>query len=321
MPTTPRTITLGGLSSDDRATEDLALPVVTGTEIAARTLDALQDAIQRRTGIVLIGDKGAGKTEATRQACEAFDAAERVRQTLDASYRRRRLLRLPTLVTSRYREVLTELLKQATGTVTPQRVNGTQLSDDTLLARLSTHLFERNVVALIIDHAEDCSAEALQVLRDVMTNAADRDERRAHAEGVIAAGVGMLLVGTSELQAQIVASGEYGHRWARSVEVEGVQPEEVSAIYTTWFPQFAAVIARHGTPWWEATIDAVVSQGQVVAMRSLSYHARRYFAYIVESTDGPMTRERAPLDRDLFMHAAQEIVWQRTTTTGSQGRA
>jgi hypothetical protein len=314
-----RTITLGGLSATDMLAEDLVLPLLTGTLTVDCAMDALHDAVSRRVGIGLIGAKGAGKTEAVRLVCHEFEAAERARQALDSAHRRRRLLRLPTLVTPKYRDILTELLKQITGTETRLRVHGSPLSDDTLLARFCAHLFDRNVVAVVVDQAEACGPEALRALRDVMTVAADLDERRKGVDGVIASGVGVLLVGTPALCATLAASDERGHRWARMVEVHGVLPADVADIYLHWFPAFGTeVLRRGGRSWWEATLEGHVSHGQIVAMRSLAHHALRYWQHLVADREQAMTRETAPLDVDLFTFAATETDWQRSTATVSR---
>jgi hypothetical protein len=310
----PRTVTLGGLSQSDTRAEDLVLPLMTGTTTVSIIMDGLHDAISRRTGIAIVGPKGAGKTEALRLAAHEFEAAERQRQDLDDGYRRRRVLRLPTLVSPRYRDVLVELYKAMTGTELRLRVQGTQLTDDTMLARLAAQAFDRNIVAILVDQAEAMSTDAFRAFRDLMTVAADLDERRKGVNGVIAAGIGVLLVGTPAVRAMIAGTEERGHRWARVAELHGVWPEDVSGIYCGWFPQFAADIAkRGGTAWWERQLDALVSHGQIVAMRSITDHARRYWQHVLANSKSDITRESAPLDIDLFTYAANEIEWDRYT--------
>lgn len=308
-----RTLTIGGIPQHDNLGASLVLPLLRGTETVQLVFDALHDAVSRRTGVVVVGEKGTGKSEATRLAVREFEGAERQRQEMDAGYRRRRLLKLPSLVTPKYRDVLFELLKQISGSETRPRVNGVPVSEDALLMRCCTLLFERNVVALLIDQAESCSADALRVLRDLMTYASEMDERRKSVDGVIAAGVGVVIVGTPPLRAVIATNEEMGHRWARVVEVDGVLPEDVGLIYTTWFPGFAAEIARRGEPWWESAIDGIVSKGQLIAIRSITLHMQRYWQHVLSTHPEVLTRELAPLDYDLFRFAADEVVWQRST--------
>ncbi|MCA2991622.1 ATP-binding protein [Gemmatimonas sp.] len=310
----PRTVTIGGLLPTDTHAEDLVLPLMTGTTTVSIIMDGLHDAVSRRTGVAIVGPKGAGKTEALRLAAHEFEAAERQRQELHDGYRRRRVLRLPSLVSPRYRDVLVELYKALTGTEMRLRMHGSQLTDDTLLARLAAQAFDHNYVAILVDQAEAMSPEALRAFRDLMTVASDLDERRKGVDGVIAAGVGVLLVGTPAVRAMINETEERAHRWSRVAELHGVWPEDISAIYRAWFPRFTADIARQGgDAWWERQLEALVSHGQIVAMRSITEHARRYWQHLMFKAEGDITRETAPLDLDLFSYAASETLWDRYT--------
>lgn len=309
-----RTVTIGGLPTHDDRAGKLVLPLLRGTEVVEVVTDALSDAVSRRTGIVVVGEKGVGKTEAARLAERGFEEGERQRQALDAGYRRRRVLKLPALVTPKYRDVQFELHKQIAGTEARPRVSGAPVSEDTMHQRLCTLCFDQNVAALIVDQAEGSSREALRVLRDFMTFAAELDERRTKVDGVFAAGVGVLLVGAPGLRAMIATDEEKGHRWARVAEVHAVAPEEVGAVYRAWMPRFEEEIARRGAAWWESELDGLVSKGQAVAIRSLWHHVSRYWDHVVANYPAVHAPQDAPLDYGLFRFAADETDWQRSTT-------
>lgn len=306
-----RQITLGGLDPLDNLAGGLELPTISTLPAMAAVAEALDDAVTRRTGVLVVGEKGVGKSYALRRVVADFEQAERDRQDVDDGYQRRRLLPVHGLYSPRYRDALLYLLRLVTGEDVRPRVHGAPVTEDALIERLYLHSLDDNVVALVVDEAERLSPAALMLLRDVMAKAVAHDPSQAVTTDSRALGLGVVLVGATPARAMVAATVEQGHRWARTITVDAVQPEAVGAIYEAWFPGFRGEIARRPAAWWQSVVDGHVTLGQSVAVRSLDHHARLYWRYVLRTLDGITARDEVPLDMDLFKYAAEQTPWQR----------
>lgn len=273
----PRQLTLGNLSPDVRAAEELELPFLDGPDAVSVLTDALDLCAVHRRGMGVDGPKGSGKSEGRADAVRAFEEAEAEKLAADASYEPRRILcmtapratvagsaaggdggltaagrvrsatagRLPS-----YRGVLLALLAALYGAPPNDRVRGRRKTDHELIADAVETAAALNVAVVVVDDAERLGPDGFTAFRDFMADAAEADGRRQalgrvgglgdSVRGLRAAGVGVLLIGTPEIKSRLERTDEAGQRWAGCVSVSALAPGDLPAVYRAAFPAFAA---------------------------------------------------------------------------------
>jgi type II secretory pathway predicted ATPase ExeA len=312
-------IEVGGF--DDEAqhrAESLRLPALPELSVTARVRDAFDTAAATRRGVVIIGPKGAGKTAAVTQILREFTDLEHSKWLSDRKYVRQRVLRVRGLRAKTYREGIIALFKALTGSAVNTRARGRSKTDDELLDEFVFTLMQHRTAVLIVDEAEYVSATMFELLRDIMSEAADRDPRAgdAFAEGYAAAGVGILLSGTPLVSIRVARHAELRERWARTIEVNYVPASEVPNVFVFWFPAFAVHVKAAGKEAWEAFIDTKVTGGKPISLRLLDTHARFYFRRVTRRTEATYDREHVPFIEQHFLLALQEAQCQTISPSG-----
>lgn len=307
-------ITLGKYNAQQvTATEDLAIPAL--DDVAplrsnyARAHSAMMRAVQHRTGVLVVGPKGVGKTTAVDRALRQHrDEEQQLASALPGEYRERRVLHVHGLNSRTGRELLMSMLK----VVSPglrDRALGMRKTDDDLRAELVTALLNKSYALIVCDEAEYLSDRAIDQLRKIMADAAERDTRRvvvdAGQEAYRAAGIGVLLVGTAAVLDVVRRDPDAGHRWSEVVEMEDLAPDVLSACYLAVFPGFRAHVDDVGNAPWTAFCEQHVSVGRRRTVDSVVMHARRYYEEFLASelAGGRIVpRDHVTFHRQLFLY-------------------
>lgn len=318
----PQHITLGLVDAEQSlAVEQFSIPALDGLSAIMPGLDlachALREAADHRTGILLLGPKGAGKTTAIDRARRMLQEEE---QTLLArmpeTYRPRQFLYLHGLSAKTPRELLVALLKEVSPGLR-ERQHGSRKSDDLIRAELVAGLLNKHYAVLILDEAEYLAEHCLDMLRKIMADAAAKDPRRVvesvAGEAYRAAGVGIVLVGTPKLGDAVRMNTDAGLRWSGCHLLPLLEPTGIGAVYRAIFPRFAAHIATVGEPAWDEFMATHVARGRALPIGVLAMHARRYFTLLSDASLGSAeeirTREATPFLREVFLMALSQTEW------------
>lgn len=320
-------ITIGLVDAEQSlAVEQFAIPALDSLGALLPGLDlachALREAADHRTGILLLGPKGAGKTTAIDRARRLLQEEE---QTLLArmpeTYRPRQFLYLHGLAAKTPRELLVALLKEVSPGLR-ERQHGSRKSDDLLRAELVAGLLNKHYAVIILDEAEYLPEHGLDMLRKIMADAATKDPRRlvtsAEGEAYRAAGVGIVLVGTPKLGDSVRQNTDAGLRWSGCHVLPLLEPTGIGAVYRAIFPRFAEHVAQVGERPWEEFVTTHVARGRALPIGVLAMHARRYFTLISDASLGTpeeiRTREATPFVREVFLLSLSQTEWPQELT-------
>lgn len=293
----------------------LSLPAV------ATMQDALAQAAVERKGVVAVGDKGVGKSVALRCAVMEFDEAERKLAAQNSSYHRRRVFTIRTIRGPRYRDLLTTLYYEVADSEWHDRVRGQRKTDDTLRDELLTALEESGAVVIVIDEAETLSADNITAVRDLLADGQARALERHRGDGLIAAGVGVLLVGVdANLTARLRATDEVGQRFVRCHEVVPLSARLACEVYEAYLPACAALARSVGTRRWRQIIKALTER-HPVPVRAIENHVRRYVHLAAERaaqrTGAPVSVASIAFIPELFVATWAEAGWLSPATATS----
>lgn len=308
-------IRLGGFDDDDmHAAEDLALPLIPELSAIARVRDALDHVATVRRGVVVAGPKGVGKTMAVRRAVQEFMDRERKKKALSESYQPRRVLMLRGIRARTYRDALIAILHEIVGASFCIKAHGRRKTDDELRSELILHALNQRLLTFVLDDAESFAPVVYELLRDIISDAEERDTSRyltnAEGDGVFrASGIGMLLVGTLEVARKIRLGDEAHQRWVGTVEIGLCPAEQVGDVYLRWLPGFSAHVHSVTAAVWSGFITEHVTRKQGVYMRLLENHTRLYFRRMVRNTAETLTRVSCPFREQLFLLTLQEARW------------
>lgn len=318
----PRHITIGLVDADQSlAVDRFRIPaldhlgdLLPGLSLACH---AVREAADYRTGILVLGPKGAGKTIAIQRAVRVLEAEEHVLfDRMPETYRPRQFLYEHGLAPKTPRELLLFLLKQVSPGLR-ERQHGTRKSDDVLRGDLVAALLNKQYAVLIFDEAEYLADHAIDTLRKLMADAAAADTRRTtvtkDGEEYAAAGIGVVLVGTDKLSDAVRRSPDAGLRWSGCHQLPLLAPSDVAAVYPAIFPGFHEFISRVGDTVWREFIESNVARGRMMPIGVAAMHARRYFGLVSDASLGTKeeirTREATPFVRETFLMALTMTEW------------
>jgi hypothetical protein len=312
----PVSITLGKFNIEHvTASEDLTIPVLDGVpsmqQITVQMQQALSRALQLKTGILVIGPKGVGKSTALDRAFRSHrDGEHQLMAKLPGEYRERRVLRAHGLNSKTGRELLISLLKEVSPGLRDRSL-GMRKSDDDLRAELVSALLNKHYAAVVFDEAEYLNDRAVDQLRKLMADAAERDARRVVVENgreeYRAAGIGVLLVGTKAALDVVRRDADAGHRWSEVVELETLAPDAVGDCYLEIFPAFRAHAEEIGLGAWREFCANHVAVGRRLTVDRIVLHTRRYYDTYLSSDLADalpsIAREHVPFNRVLFLYS------------------
>jgi len=311
----PVQLTLGTHNVDHvTAAEELRIPALDAVHamgaVLASTQDALNKALQLKTGILLIGPKWSGKSTAVGRAIRLLrDEEERLLAAMPEAYRVRRVLTTHGLQSKTAREFLLALLQKVSPGLRDRHL-GMRKDDDTLRHELVSALLNKNYGVIVCDEAEYLNDRAVDQLRKIMADATERDDRRVvvgpDGESYKAAGVGVLLVGTSKLLDVVRGDADNGHRWSEAIHVDTLPPNAIGTCYQAIFPAFGHHITSIGVDEWATFCANHVALGRKVPVGKIVLHARRYFSAFLSSeladAQANVARETVPFNRALFLY-------------------
>ena len=305
---------------DGASIDDLALPMLSGLGALAACRQGLDMAVATRRGILVLGEKGTGKSVGLNEACGWFRSIERQKHEDDDTYRVRRILRCGGLRMMNYRGVAIHLCGLLARDYN-DRNRGRRKQEAQIRAEFVQLCLKKRYTVLTIDDAENCSAEALLLLRDLMADAEAADPKRYATPGATApGGIGILIVGTDAIERQLLNSPEAGQRWAKLIRVENTSPEDVPRVYRTWLPGFAAHIAERGEDAWVNYITSTVCRGGEVVLRTLDNHVRAYLLEMLRTYPEIRTLAEVPFDREVFEGTLHEALWGERSALPSERR-
>lgn len=303
-------LTVGGIDEATYLLDQLTLPVLDDVDAVGWIADCLTQAATERKGVVAIGEKGAGKTVALRRAIDRFMEAERIKESADAKYRRRRVLLVRSLRARNRRDTLVAIWHESLGTAPNVKVRGRAKTDDEITNELVEELLHQRVCVLAVDEAETLSDHALQAIRDLMSVAEDRCSERFSGDSYRAAGIGVLLVADWKLEPRLTASDESGQRWVRIQPVSTVPAADIADIYRRMLRAIDAHAEDIRDAAWQRFIRRHVTRGQSFPIRFVENHVRAYIRRIA-AFEPVANLEDLVWDEEIFRMTLEETVRPR----------
>ena len=298
----------------------LALPLIPDfVDATAYAMDALEQAVASRQGVVLIGPGDCGKSTAMTQAIRAFEDAEARVSKESSDYEDRRIVHVHGLRADKELDVIVALYVAAFETAPILKTAGRRKTVDEVLRELTTRLRDERVAALVLDDAQDIAAPALHLIERLMAHAVDREAGRlgaataTAADGTVApAGVGVVLVGTARLEHAIRYGEEAGNAWKTIQHVHALPAESVPDALCRLLPAWAAGAAALGATAWADFVATHITLGRPVPIGSLDMMARLYVRRLATAAlDEGVTwtsLAEVPWDRDMLCYVRQEVL-------------
>jgi len=303
------TMELGGLSNAQHVVEELALPLLPHLGAVTACWKALDTCAASRTGVTVVGPKGAGKSVGIQHACELFAQMERELRRRHEAYRVRKVLRFGEIRCRSDREVALLLARRLDPRYS-ERANGQKKTVAQIRADIVSMCLRQQYAVIVVDEAETFADEALQFLRDLLRDARDAAPETGQAgTGPVPHGLGILLVGDDTFDPRGRLGREAGERWRQVIEVRSPEVGHVIEVLGTWFPGFAPHVERVGEVAWANHLASVIGRGRPISFRFVENVARLYAHYMVRSDPSIGDRTAIPFNRHLFELAAEECSW------------
>jgi hypothetical protein len=292
----------------------------------ALAMNALRDALDHRTGVLLLGPKWSGKTAGLQRAMAELDDEARALAAQLAGYQRRRFLYLHGVRPKHGRDLFQVILRQL-APAQADRLARTRRSEDAWRADVLAMLRTRGITLLVLDEAEYLEDAALDALRSLMADAEAAEAQRVVQIGgqdaYRAAGLGVVLSGAPGLLTAMTRSPDHGLRWSKRYTVPLVPAAAVWRVYAAIFPRLGAQLTPATTTKFATWIEHHIALGRAMPLGVITMHARRYFTAMVEATcdDGApiRTREATPFNQATFLAVARDLEWFATRGTPTAG--
>lgn len=306
---------IGNLDAAQHFAEELALPIIESLGAIARVREAVDVAATHRKGVVVSGPKGSGKGVAIERAIDWFRECERAKHREDATYRRRRILRVgESLRGTKYRETGV-LLCRALDRGYSDRVRRSLKDSNEIRNDFVQLCLRGHFSVIVLDEAERCTDDVLLFLRDFLTDAELQDTARGRVAGAkTASGIGVVVVGTEAIHARVLQSNEAGERWVQAIKVPGLDLEGVERALEAWFPAFAPHIESIGRENWRTYLASALLRGESVSFRTLENLARAYALVLARHKVPVSQREIVPFHQECFELALSKVTWAQSGT-------
>lgn len=292
----------------NRLLAGLPLPVLREYVPAMQSVpDCLALAVDNAKGVALVGGQGVGKTLALRVFVRQFEREQRASRVRQGA--RRRIVIIPKLEAATRRKVFIAVYRAAFDVEPPLRVHGERLDDDKLRNLLVVRLSEESIAALVFEDAQSFSPEVLQAIRDIMAVAQDFATERVkdtpEGEEVQAKGVGILLVGTHDLEINLKQMAD--RHWLVTVPVGGVAHEHLPTVFGALMPAFAAAAKEMGEVRWSRFLKVKVSGGVPVPISHVEDIVRVYVMRTLAEQPHLTYLRQIPWDQELFEQVVAEL--------------
>ena len=299
----PRVLTVGNIHRASTLLDRITFPVLDLIEAIGCVTQALRDAVQNRTGVLVTGPTGAGKSIALEQAYHEFGAAEIAKRRNDATHRVRSVVKLGPIAPETRSELIRELYRREFGAL-PGRVS--RDGDSALLDQVIEAWAERNVAAVCFDEAEAMSTKALGVCRDIISISASH-AGKVDANRFKAAGIGVVLLGTSNLSDRLRRTRDYGERWTTHLEIGGLPDAVLPEVYRAYLPAFDTEAQARGAQAWTELIAGIAPLVHGSGRR-LENHVRAYISTYLDNTDRLISEvEEIGFDETIFQYAIESL--------------
>lgn len=312
-----QTIQIGGLDASSHRLRDVALPLLDDLRIVGRMNDAMMAADSQRRIVAVVARKGNGKTMALQQALKSFRESERTKKDQAAEYEKRDAIRVMSPRDDDPLDVIGAIWKAALGFDMDRMKRGRKRSYEEVRGELVQTLLNQNISVLAFDEAEKLSLEALDVIRDVVSDAeTESQDRYGGQRGEYqAAGIGVVLSGTWRLKQRLEVWEEARQRTLQVHEVPSLPPEEASRVYRAYLPAFDEAAQDEDVEWKQLIRSHVAAAGRVT-LREIENHTRTYIRRMFLNNPEMTHREEVPWNEDLFLASLQELAFRPSGTDG-----
>lgn len=286
-----------------------AMPVLSdGTEAMYWAPDVLEHAVATRKIVGFIGEKGTGKTVAFDLAVPRHEEAERFKRLRDDRYEPERVAIVQCPEDASYRQIVVAIHLAALGGPPIERARGRVKCDDILIIETVDRLRDEHVAVVIMEEAELLTDDGLNAIRKISSVAEARAPKRYDAEGnKLAVGVGIVLVGTFDLDVAIGAWNEDGQRTGRVRYLGGIPAEGVPDFYRRVLPAFDAGALAMGKTAWSALVRREVTHGFAMPARFIETHVRGYVRRVADQHPEIHAAKDLPFDLAQFSFTVQEL--------------
>jgi hypothetical protein len=317
----PTTVSIGRFNAaSTHLARNLGVPVLPdATDAIQWAPDLLEQAVSERKIVAMVGEKGTGKSVAADRAVARHDAAEQLKRRLDERYPTVRTVTVLCPRGADARAIIVEVYRAAFDASPLERAKGVRKTDQDLLAETVVRLLDECVGVLVIDEAELLLDEGMDALRDINAKSERTAVERYDGNGdKLAAGVGILLVGTYDVEVALGSSLEDGQRATRVRRLAGLNPAAVPDVYTRLLPAFAQGAKQMGKRKWERFIETEVTHRLSVPIRFLETHTRHYVRRMAENHPETEHGKDIPWDAAEFTYTLSEL--RRPSMMGAASR-
>jgi hypothetical protein len=307
----PRTVSIGRFNAAaTHLARNLSVPILPdATDAMFWAPDLLEQAFAERKIVALVGVQGTGKSVAMDRAVARHETAELTKRHLDERYDTLRTVKVLCPRVADARTLLIAIYRAAFDAPPLERAKGTRKSVEDLLDEMVVRLLDESVGVLIIDEAELLlNEEGWPLLRDISSKSElAAPLRYTRAGDKLAAGVGILLVGTYDVEIALASLKEDGQRVTRVQRVVPLDWKEVPTVYTRLLPAFAAGARQMGKREWSRFIATEVSHRLAVPVRFLENHTRLYVRRMAEDNPKIESADAIPFDAAQFTYTLAEL--------------
>lgn len=273
----------------------------------AEAFEALRYAARFRTGVLVTGDKGTGKSLGLAKAIYVFRRNQTIYKANDKTFPDCEIAVMNALHAENRSEMIRAMYCRELGEISPLTARG---GDQALLDELTSFWKEGNVGVIVFDEVESLSLKALEVCRDIMSLSVPKPDETISGDGshFRRMGIGVVLLGTPLVAQRLRRTKEWGERWSRHIEVGRLAHDQLPHVYAAYLPAFAEEAERRGPAAWSALVNDVVGMAQTGSFRIIEAHVHCYLStYCDNAPEPPRSIEEVTFDEDLFAWSLLEV--------------
>jgi hypothetical protein len=216
---------------------------------------------------------------------------------------------IPKLEAKTRRKVFTAIYRAAFDVAPVLRVRGSIKEDDDLRSDLIARLDEERIAALVFEDAQSFEPDVLEAIRDVMAISQDFAKERLtntpNGTKVRALGIGVLLVGTEELQVNLAEMRD--RHWIITRHAGGVAKDDVPKVFAAMLPAFASAAKTMGLKAWKSFLKAHVARGRSVPISQVEDIIRVYVRRTLVEQPDLQYLSQIPWDEELFREVVADL--------------